>query len=441
LYAAIREGASALEHVGAFRAVPLNVEYATGTIELGSGGLITPATFEHLPFRPLVGRPLNRLDGERNAPAVVVIRESLWDRRLGRDPNVVGQRLSVGGELRTVVGVLPDDATFPLQAEIWLPLQSAVLEDQRAMFGDVQLMGVLSAGATVESAEQQLGTRAANWRSQHADVEPLAVSIRRTGEIRGASAPGGLLVAMLIGLVIVVAGNVANLVIARTASRRNELAVRTALGAARSRLVAQLSLEVLLVGAIAAGIGLWTSQYILRHLVQSEAEDIPVWVDLGVSPRVFLFVVAIALLVTVVAGLMPALRATRGDVSQTLRGGRSASSRMFGRFDDAMIVAQIALSIGILGAATMIHKGWMQGYGGRDLPIPSNEVLLATIAFAGGAAPLPQDSLTLLRERIETALAQVPGVLGAGTSTHMPGSDAPAQRCGGRGRAEPRNQP
>ena len=422
----ILKGVPGLDHLGAVRGEMANLRHGDGTVELVSAARLTPGTFQYLPFQPLTGRPLQSQDALPGASPVVVLQESLWKRSAGADPAIVGRSLEIGGVSHVVVGVLPDGVVYPARAEIWLPLPEASLADPLGAEDlELSLFGVLSDGVEPPSVEAGLQRIAAAWISGRGDVAPFEARVRRVGETDGAALPGAVFIVVFVGLLVVVAGNVANLIVARTAARRGELAVRTALGASRSRLVAQLSTEVLIMAILASAMGLAASAFALAWFSggMGEGDELPVWMDLGMEPRVVGFVLALTLLVTLLSGVLPALKGTRRDPGQLLRGASGASApRTFGRFHDAMVVLQISTSIGILGAALMLHAGWMGSTFTGRADLPAEELLLARVS--GGSAA-DQGAGTLPVEAIEATLRALPGVREVGLSTHTPGSDAP----------------
>ncbi len=425
LYRLWTDAASTVEHLGAARTRVLNVLHDNGEIEPTRTMEITPATFRFLPFVPLVGRTLQPVDGERGMEPVALIRENLWERRFGRNAGVVGTRANIGGVDRTIVGVLPAEAVYPAFADVWIPMSLSAL-DQPAPGTDFSLFGVLPEGGEPTTVQAQLTSLGIDWAVDRPGTRPVLLHVRTVGDTDGTERPGIIVVVVLIGVLVVVAGNVANLIVARTAARRSELAVRTALGASRARLVAQLSLEVLFMGAIAGGLGLLASQSLLSAVVQSEAEDIPPWLDLSLDVRTAAFVILITLGATVVAGVLPAMRATKADIGQQLRGGRGTAGPMFKWFDHSMIVAQIALSIGILGTALMIHHGWMGGYAARDLDIPSEEILSVSLTLSADLpADVAADSIKTMLRAVESAVERIPGIISSSATRHVPGSDAP----------------
>jgi putative ABC transport system permease protein len=217
------------------------------------------------------------------------------------------------------------------------------------------------------------------------------------------------LVIMLVLLLLVVASNVATLVFARTWARGPELAVRTALGAARSRVVGQLFVEVLILGSIAAVIGLASAQAVLAYFEQSDLL-MPFWVTFEPSPSTMAFVVFLTLLVSAVSGLWPALRVTRHDLRNSLQSGRGFAAGGFGRLGAALMIVEIALSVALLnGAVTMVRA--FDALRGDVVALPKGRILTAHI----GRIESPE-----MRDKVVTAARQLPGVEAVGAADLLP---------------------
>jgi predicted permease len=419
LMADLRGPGAGLEHLGAVEELRSAVAFGPGSVELVGVSRVTPGTLAHLPFRPRAGRLLGRADGDPGAEPVALLGAELWERRFGSDPSVVGRRIEVGGVRTTVVGVLPPEAVYPGRGEIWLPHDGSS-PARPGSPGAPSLVGVLEAGTEPPAVARRLQARARAWAG-NLGVDDVEVEVHRVGESARAGGPGALLVAVALGLLVVIAANVANLVRARTAARRDELAVRSALGAGRGRLVGQLSLEVLVMGVLAALLGLAASRWVLA-MARREG-DLPPWMDLTFDPWSAGFVVALALLATLVAGVFPALRSTRADLAPGLQaGGRGSVGRVFGPVDEAVIVAQVALAVGVLGAAVMIHRGWSAAYDRDRLPVPATSILAARVTLPPGLDP---DSVQPLRRAIAATAGDLGEVAQVGTASHLPGWDAP----------------
>jgi putative ABC transport system permease protein len=225
---------------------------------------------------------------------------------------------------------------------------------------------------------------------------------------RGLEVLTGVLVGALVLVLLVIAANIANLVLARTIARSRELAVSTALGATRTRLVGQIFSEVFLLGVVAAAIGLTASQAILSWM-RSTMTDMPFWVDFQASPRTIAFVICATLLASGVGGALPALKATRRDLMSALAAGSRGTSSAFGWASTVMIAVQVALSIALLNAALVMARG-VAGYMNPSVPVNAAEVLTARV-WTEVVSP----------EAIVKAAGSLPGVIAAGVSTSLPG--------------------
>ena len=295
-------------HLGAEGGAEFALENADGTVEPIRVGLITPRSFQFLPAVPLLGRVLTAADGAPGAEPVVVLRESVWRRRFGASPSILGQSIQLSGLTRTVVGVLPDTFKFPTDGEIWVPLDEATL----ARTGDARSRCLESSatGSRLDGATAELSAYSRPERPRRPGTATSVRALPFTGDDDIINTVMAGLVAVLVLVLLVVASNIASLVFARTWSRSSELAVRTALGAGRSRVVGQLFAEVAILCAIASVMGLVLAQVSLRFLV-GMMTDIPFWMTFDPTLRTMAFVVALAFVVSVVSGLVPALEVTR----------------------------------------------------------------------------------------------------------------------------------
>ena len=409
-YQAIRERATTFEYVGGVAARPFTVTHAPNEVESIRGTQLTPGSMRWLDAVPLVGRAFVAEDGAPGAAAVVLIRESLWRRRYSGDPGLVGRTIDVGGEARTVVGVMPDSFLFPASGELWVPLEEASLRSSRGTVLGLRTFGVLRPGVAFETADAEVTQILSSFPIGN-EPDALARTLIRpfTADSDDSDLVASALVGVLVLLLLVVASNVATLVFARTWSRAPELAVRTALGANRARVVGQLFFETLLLGSIAAVIGLAAAYTALRYF-RNSVEGWPFWVTLQPNPRVVAFVVCLTLLVSVVSGLMPALRVTRHDLRNTLQAGRGFAAGGFGRIGAGLMIVEIALSIALLNGAVTMARAFNSYV--NDIPaLPHNQVLTAQL----GRIRTPE-----ARDQVVAAARTLPGVIAAGAGEHLP---------------------
>ena len=403
-FRAVRESVPALSHLGAFETAPQNLLLPTGEVALVSGVVMTPESFAVLPFAPIVGRALDANDAVAGAAPAIVIRESLWRRHFSADPLVVGRSANFSGVQRQIVGVLPDALEFPNSPEAWLPLRDPVRARIFGVLVDVDGLAIAQTQVASASAQfEQANPSAPRLRLQVDGFVP-ALS-------RGLDILTGALVFVLVLVLLVIAANVANLILARAMSRSSELAVRSALGATRARLVTQVCTEVLLLGSIAAVVGVAASELTFKW-IRETATDMPFWVDLTAGPRTVLFVAMATVLAAAVGGAWPALKATSRDAQQALSASNRRVAGAFGVTSSAMIALQIALSIGALHAALVVAHG-VAGYM-RGASIAGESQILTARLYLPDSVEAAAHTLVL------DTLNRLPGITRAGLATSLP---------------------
>ena len=405
------EKAATFEHIGAVGARPFTIAHRDGDVEPVRGAFITPRSLRLLAASPIAGRILIPADGEPGAERVVLIRDSLWKRRYGGDAGLIGRPIEIGGLMRTVVGVMPDTFEFPASGELWLPLDDLTLGGTaEAPTPGLRVFGVVRQTASFEMATLELNelsrqvsaTEGAN-RDVRVHARPYATDSDQAAMMMSA------LVFVLVLLLLVVASNVATLVFARTWARAPELAVRTALGAARRRVVGQLFVESLVLGGIAAAIGLGGAKLALDYML-GWIEEMPFWVTLNPTPRTMAFVVLLTILIGAVSGLWPAIRVTRHDLLNTLHAGRGFAFGGFGKVGASLLVVEIALSVALLNGAVSMARSFEAIL--DDVPaLPKGQVLTAQM----GRIDAPE-----MRNKVVAAAAAMPGVIAAGAAQLLP---------------------
>jgi predicted permease len=387
----------------------VNLALPSGEIVPVNGATVTPSSIDVFPYAPVLGRTLSAEDGRRGGAPVALIRESLWRRHFSSDPGVVGSMATMSGVRRTIVGVMPDAFKFPNSGEVWLPIDTSTM-------GSARTFAVLKSDREPAAADAEIAALSAQMEAANPGAPRLRIVVLRFGEAvsQGMEVLGVVLVASLVLVLIVIAANIANLVLARTVSRSRELAVRTALGATRHRLIGQVCTEVLIVGTIAAVIGLTVSQGTLAWL-RGTMTDMPFWIDFTASPRTMLFAVAATVLTAIVGGVAPAFRATRSNTSDVLAASGRGTSVGLGKVGGLMVAAQVALSIALLNGSLLMARG-VAGYMHPTLNVPAHEVLTARVVVGKAS-----------NAEIASAVAAIPTVTAAGTASSLPG-ESPAAR-------------
>jgi hypothetical protein len=253
-----------------------------------------------------------------------VLGHEVWQRRLAADPGVVGRVVRLGRQQATVVGVMPEGFGFPVAHNLWVPLRLDPLEYERGQEPRVEVFGRIAPGASLKEAQAELaalGQRtAADFPETHRHVRPRVMPYTNTFlDLRPWMLLGIVsLNVSIVVLLVLVCGNVALLMFARAASRESEIVVRSALGATRRRIVAQMFAEALVLAAIAGAFGLGVASYGLRWGMRvSEAEilngaRLPFWFHSTLSPASVIYAVALTLLAAAIAGVVPALKMTGG---------------------------------------------------------------------------------------------------------------------------------
>jgi predicted permease len=316
---------------------------------------ITASGFRVAGAVPLLGRVLDVADERPNAPLVAVLGYDVWRIRFGSDPDVIGRAVQLGGEQATVVGVMREGFGFPVSHELWTPLETDVADLAPRSGPSLRVFGVLTPDASLEAAQAEmtmLGRRAAvelpathEYLQARVELYTKAFSDPLAGEF-------GLLLSIYFFaamLLVLVCGNVALLLFARAATRENELVVRSALGASRTRIVVQMFAEALVLGGAATLVSLAAAHVLLRStavdFLEAYEGQLPFWVDLSLSPTAVLFALGLTVVGSAIAGVLPALKVTRSMGSRLRQAASGAGGLQFGGVWTAVIVAQIAVTV------------------------------------------------------------------------------------------------
>ena len=351
-----QESLRSVTDVGAWRDSSRNLVVAAGDARPVHVAEMSASGFRVSDGEPLMGRVVVEADEHPAAPPVAVIGYDVWRRRFGSDPDVVGRVVQLGNEDATVVGVMREGFEFPVSHDVWLPLKTAVLDQQPRSGPAITVFGLLAPGETLQSAQAELTTagRRAAMESpsthQHLEprVRPYAMMASPAGD------PGGALILYSIYffvamLLILICGNIGLLMFARAASREADLVVRTALGAGRGRIAAQMFAEALVLGGLAAVVGVAAAHFALRSwgmaFLENNLGRLPFWFDLGLSPRALAAAIVLTVAGAAIAGIMPAMKITRGMGSRLKQTTAGSGGLQFGGVWTVVIVAQVAATV------------------------------------------------------------------------------------------------
>lgn len=376
---------------------------------------MTASGFRVARVPPLLGRPILDADEVEGAQPVVVIGHSEWQRRFDGDPRVVGSELRLDGITHIVVGVMPEGFRMPVNHGFWTPLATGTLVAGPEGGARIHVFGRLAPGVDAAAAEAELAAIGARMLAEYPHIyERLQAAvrpyIRHVFDVQTYPAWLIWLMQAFAALILLaVAVNVAVLFYARTALRRAEITVRTALGASRSRIVTQLFLEALALTAVAAALGLAIAQAGYRQLTLLEdvREAFPYWLVGGLPPETAVYATALAALAAVVVGVLPALLATGRRLQATLREMGGGRGMRMGRTWTVLICVQVAVAVGVLPAVVGIARS----YTPPPTPsFPASDVVrfpLSPESFLGQVADHGALQAELLR-RTEA----IPGVVG-----------------------------
>jgi predicted permease len=361
-FAIWREQAKTVDHLGAAIVFERNLATEDGRVEPVRGAEITANAFVVMTTAPLLGRALTEQDEQAAEPPVVVLSHTLWKTRFASDPSVLGRTVKLGTSYATIVGVMPEGFGFPVIERIWTPLRVDGSLFAPRTGPAISIFGRLAPGATMGEAQAELagiGARvAADIPETHEHLKPRVVAYAKPllegGEALFVKTILYAVNGIFLMLLTVVCANVATLVFARTATRGWEITVRSALGASRGRIIAQLFIEALLLAGVATAVGLLVARFSLGWGLSLLAPSgaIPFWINDSLSFKTVLYAGVLTLFGAAIVGILPALRVTKINVQEALRNESAARSGLrFGGFWTTVIVVQVAITVAFLPLA------------------------------------------------------------------------------------------
>lgn len=440
-YAAWREQQKSFEDLAAFSEGTVNLSGSEGRPERYEGGFVTAATFPLLRVAPLLGRNFTEEEVRPGGAAVIILGWDIWQNRFGADPAIIGKTIRANGVSREIVGVMPRGFLFPTNASLWLP---RIVDPLALPWGQgdlLEVMGRLRDGVTMPQARREFEAIAARLAQDHPkENEGVGPILQPFTEEYVGQEPIIMLwtmMAAVFGVFLIACSNVANLLLARAATRTKEVAVRTALGASRWRIVIQHLGEslVLSLAGMVLGTGIaWLGTRLFMDAIRDT--DPPFWIDIRLDGVVLLFTAGISLLAALVSGLIPALQATRANLHDVLKDeGRGTSSLRMGRFSRGLVIVELALAGGLLVAAGFMIQSVVQ-LARFDFGVPTANVFTARVGLFEASYP---DSASRLRfwAELERRLQELPGQQGAALTAVLPGFEGWQQQFAVEGASYP----
>ena len=422
-YADIRDQSQTLDALFAYTRA--STVLGTGNESSALQGLaVTSDIFRALAVRPFLGRTFTR-DEEKADSYVVVLTYEAWKRYFNSDGNIIGRQILLSLRPYTVIGVMPAGFHYPIgvRCEYFNPLQPLVsdaVQNRASHF--LRFVGRLKDGADVKQASAEIGAISARLEKQYPDTNTgrtyYAISLHQdlVGDVR----PALLTVLAAVFFVLLIAcANVANLLLARATQRRREIAIRTALGAGRARIVRQLLAEGFILALIGATGGLLLASWGIDLLRLFGPHDLPRLDEVAINGSVVAFTLAAAVLSTLLFAMMPALQVSRPNVNESLQeGNRGAIGPESHRLRALLVIAQVALSMLLLAGAGLLIKSFGNLRGTSPGFEPSRVAMIdLSLPRTKYSDPIRQREFF---ERLDSKLRNLPGVDAAGGAMPLP---------------------
>lgn len=406
--------------------------YSYGSFVLGGLGpaewvqapIVTAGLFPILGARPYLGRFIEPDEDRAGSTPVVVLSHAFWVKRFGGDSSALGRTIQLDSTDYRIVGVAYPSLQFPPSADMWCNLGPHISGPRGAALTKGHgwwIVARLRPGVTPVRAGMELKSLARTQAAVYPTVSPDGIGLQPLQEYLVDEFRGGLWILLgAVGLLLLTATtNVASLLVARIADRDRELSVRTALGARRSRLASMVLAESLLVSLAGGGGGLFLADLSFKSLLLFVGRQLPLIVDIRISLPVLVFATLVSLVTGVAAGLVPAIQAGRRDPVDGIKGYAQQGARIGGRPGDALVIAQVALTVVLLSGAGLLGHSFLRlvtldpGYRSKD-------VLSALMKLPDLRYPTGATRGAYARRALER-LQALPGVTAAAVSTGIPG--------------------
>jgi putative ABC transport system permease protein len=414
-----RQQNTVFERLGAFNQAGATLVGSTGA-ERVQGGLVSWDMFDLLQVTPAFGRTFRAEEDIPGKDAVVILSHGMWQRRFGGDRQILGQSITLSGVPVTVVGVMPAGFTFVGDAEFWRPLALQANPTRGGHY--LAVIGRLKPGVTVQQAGAEMKGISERLAAQYpeASAGESAEVIGLQENVVAGIRPALLTLFAAVGVVILIAcANVANLLLVRASVRGKEIAIRTALGAGRGRLVLQMLAESIVLALAGGAVGLLLAYLAIRPIQTLSAGSIPRANDISIDVPVLLFALGLSLATGILFGLAPAWQASRTTIGSVLKeGGRSSTASSARWVRSSLLVAEVAMSIVLLVGAALLLRSFAK-ITSVDAGFRPEHVLAFRVALPNAAYPQDQHRSSFFNQLLDR-LDGLPEVTAAGMIQTLP---------------------
>jgi putative ABC transport system permease protein len=388
------------------------------------GARVSADVLPLLGMQPSLGRVFTNDEDQEGRAQVVILSHDFWRRRFGGNPNTVGQTITLNDKPYTVVGVMPAGFAFPsTRTQAWVPMAFSAAERKTRDTNYIDVIARLKPGVSLEQARANMDavarSQAERYPKTNVGVGVTVVSLQEhiVGDVRP-------MLVVLLGAVafilLIACANVANLLLARAASRQREMSIRGALGASRSRVVRLLLTESVLLAIVGGAVGLLLAIWSLDLLVSLKPANLPRLAEIGVNRTVFLFTLGVSVFTGLLFGVVPALQVSRLDLNEGLkestRGGTDSPRRH--RMRALLVVSEVALSLVLLVGAGLMIRSFSRLLA-VDPGFKADHVLTAFVSLPQSKYPKHEEQ-TAFFDRLLERLRNLPGVTAAGLVTDIP---------------------
>jgi putative ABC transport system permease protein len=421
-----REQSQTMAQLAAMVGANINVSEEGKAPEQYRGSYISSTLFPMIGERPVIGRAFTDADDKKGAEPVAILTNGMWKKRYGGDPAVLGRTIKANSKVVTIVGVMAPDMQFPNNDDLWIPLEQLPVGtlDPRREIRSLGVMGRLKPGVTLAQAQGEftsIGQRLADLYPANKDFRPVVQ--RFDEQVNGG--PIRIIFLSLMGAVafvlLIACADVANLLLARASHRSREIAIRSALGASRWRVIRQLLIESLLLALISGVVGFVLAVAGVRWFDRA-TQDVgkPYWMTFDMDATVFAFMAAVCLGTAIVFGLAPALHISKTDANEILKeGGRGGTAGVRARrWTGALIVTELVLTVVLLAGAGFMMKSFLTLYR-LELGLDTSHMLTMQMVLPLTKYPQPGPR-TAVFEQFEERLRGINTIHSSTLTTNVP---------------------